>query len=97
MDDFTKIYVGKIELEEVRNIVREIKSLWSGLDNVWPAGKKAERAQIKVTRDAYNQYYVWMNDQALTYTLLFAKKIKPSEVPKSPEKPMPPGFLRDLT
>jgi hypothetical protein len=93
-DDYTKIRLGNIELEEVRNIVREIKHLWQYVDNVWPGGDRKLLPDIKITRNKQGIYHAHMNAQALTYLLIFCKNIQPySEVKQDVEEPMPPGFL----
>lgn len=95
-NNYTKIYLGNLELDEVRNIVREIKGLWRYLDNVYPNGSRKDKADIKITRDKFGQYHAHMNPQALTFTLLFCKNLQAQAVIKqTTDKPMPTGFLLD--
>lgn len=90
---YTRIMLGRLELEQVKNIVREIKMLWQYLDNVWPNGDRKQLPDIKVTRDNAGQYYAHMNERALTYMLLYCRNLPKIELPQKDAVTMPPDFL----
>lgn len=68
-----KIPLAAISEAGVRNIVRELRSLWMYLDDVHP------RAQVKVTKDPRG-YNIYVNGRALQYIMLFCSKLKPLEI-----------------
>lgn len=98
MIGYTKIMLGRLEIDEVKNIAREIKMLWHFLEDVWPNGDRRQLPDIQVTRDPHGQYWAYVNDRGLTYILLYCKNFPdPRSVLEykkaSSEKPMPPNFL----
>lgn len=92
--EYVDINVGRITREELANIVREVRSLWRNLDNVYPGGDRQAKANIKATLDRYGQYHIWLNHQALVFVMLFCKDIpKQTLVKQSTAPPMPADFL----
>lgn len=89
-NEYIKVCIGRQTEEELRNIVRELRSVWRWLDTIRP------QADFKLTKDKYDQYYITLNGRALMYLLVFLKNVPPVE-PFWTEKdkvivPMPPDF-----
>jgi len=95
-EGYHRIFVGKIEKSELINIVREVKSLWQFGPVIWPGGDSKKRAKVKAVKDSADQYWVLLNDAALTYLLLRCKDIFPVKVVGSDGKPEPPISLDDI-
>lgn len=97
-EDWVDVNVGRISREKVANIARELRQLWSGMDNVWPQGDRNRRAQLRVTLDRFQQYHVYLNQQALLFIVMKCKDI-PNPVSKQATAdsvcpPEVPDFLR---
>lgn len=80
--------------DDVKNIVREVRALF--VDNLYPQGDRKQKAQIKVTIDAYGQYHIYLNHQALQFILIFASRLRDAAVKQESKEcpPEVPDFLR---
>lgn len=93
-EGYTKIYLGRLEMPQVRNIAREVQRRWMYFDKIWPNGDRKQVPNIKFTKDRSGQYYAHINQRGLMYLLLYCKDIPDAEVPdKQATEPMPPDFL----
>lgn len=93
MDNYTKICIGRMELDKVKNIVREVKRIYSYLDNVWPNGQRSLLPNVQVTKDRNEQYYIVINKTALSYLFIFMSSISSQLEKEDKLPPMPPDFL----
>jgi len=91
-----RIFVGRIEKSELINIVREVKNLWHFGPIIWPQGDSKKRAQIKAVKDSADQYWVLLNDAAMTYLLLRCKDIEAPKIVGRSGKPEEPINLEDI-
>jgi hypothetical protein len=86
--DLVKIYLGHLSDEGLTNIVRELKDILRPFETITPA------PIMKMTRDRNEQYYIHLNNKALTQIIRHIHLVPPT-VPflsESQNKPMPPDF-----
>ena len=84
-----------VSREDVINITREVRGLF--IDELHPNGDRKKKAQLKVTRDRYGQYHIYLNQQALLFIMLFASKLRDTAVKQAATDECPPDvpdFLR---
>lgn len=93
MDAWTKISLGRVPIEQVRNIARTIKMLWHNLEDVWPNGDRKQRPQMKFTKDKNEQCYLWLNPRALSLVMLNLAEVPDLLEKKDAGAEMPPNFL----
>lgn len=88
--DLVKIYLGQLSDEGLTNIVRELKDILRPFETITPA------PIMKMTKDRNDQYYIHLNNKALTQIIRHIHLVPPT-VPFLSEpqgKPMPPDFAR---
>lgn len=93
--EFVNVVIGHRSKEEVANIAREIRALWRFTGDIRPNGDRHKCAQLKVTRDSFGQYHIYLNHQALALMLLSVRKITEllpigKQSTTSAETPCPP-------
>lgn len=94
--DWINVCVGHLPVEQVANIAREVRDRWAYFNNWYPNGDRKQRAQLKVTRDRFGQYHIYINRYGLKLLLLFAKDV-PGPVEQATIESCPPEvpeFLR---
>lgn len=93
MEGWTKISLGRVEIERLRNISRTIKMLWHNLEDVWPNGDRKQRPQLKFTKDKNEQCYLWLNARALSLVMLNLGDVPDLLEKKDAVADMPANFL----
>ena len=97
--EFINVNMGRLTHEQASNIAREIRELWKYLGDVRPQGDRHAVAQLKVTKDSFDQYHFYLNHQAIKYLLMYAKNIpgpiaERKELSQKECPPQVPDFLR---
>lgn len=73
--DWVNVNVGQLDKTKLANLVRETRCAVGRLDNVWPQGDSSRRAQVRVTRDQFGSYHIYLNQMALFCLLLYLKDV----------------------
>lgn len=96
--EYIDINMGRLTHEQAVNIARQMRYLWRYQENIYPNGDRKAGANLKVTKDSFEQYHFYINHMALKLVMFHLAdiyaEIKGKQATTDYCPPEVPDFLR---